>query len=523
MNVVDLIQQEGMRYEAKRCESHLPKEFWKTYSAFANTFGGRIVLGLSEDSENSTELIATGVNDPEGIVQEIWNLANNKEKVSINLLNDMDVRIETYEGKRLIIVDVPRAERRKRPVFLNNNMNSGTYRRNGEGDYLCGIDEIREMVRDSVDETYDMTLCSTLLLKDFDADTVESYRNMLRQFKPAHPWNSAPNDEFLRLIGAAKEDHGRLIPTIAGALMFAVDYSIIGEINGYSLDFMDCTDGPEWSDRLKTGTGEWPGNVFDFITRIFPKIYASAPKPFLLKDGVRVDDNDYSKALRELVLNSLVHADYRGIGGIRVTLGTNCLTASNPGMFRIPVAKAMKGGLSDPRNPGLMRMLMLVGYIENAGSGLYRVTRACDEMGFAPPEISEEIDPSRVVMTVRSVPVKTAHSTDEDVLNYLSCHKTATIAEISSYFGISTSTVMRTINKLRSKGVLRRDGSKRNGTWTVRRRLESCHELYHEYDVPCHVLYHICSGQLLEPFTKTVSGTIHSRIDLLSPYILKPT
>ena len=231
---------ENERFEAKRCEGKLTSEFWPTYSAFANTFGGDIALGLKEDPNNRRRLIAVGVGDTDKILNELWTQVNNPQKVSVNLLSEGDVRIEDVDGRNVIIVHVPRAERQKRPVFINGNMNSGTYRRNGEGDYHCSVTEIAEMLHDSRDEPMDSSLCSKVLLRDLEKETVGAYRRMMSNRVPSHPWNKEPDDEFLRLIGAAGYgDDGELRPTVAGVLMFGRDYSIVRELPRYMLDYLE--------------------------------------------------------------------------------------------------------------------------------------------------------------------------------------------------------------------------------------------------------------------------------------------
>ncbi|MCQ2079472.1 MAG: ATP-binding protein [archaeon] len=127
--------------EFKKCGEGLPQSMWETYSSFANTFGGTIVLGIDERNGN----IVSGVNDPDKILKDLWDTVNNPNRVNINLLQEDDVEIRTIQGRTIILVHVPRARRELRPVFLNNNLNSGTYRRNGQGDYHCTLNEIRRV------------------------------------------------------------------------------------------------------------------------------------------------------------------------------------------------------------------------------------------------------------------------------------------------------------------------------------------------------------------------------------------
>ena len=89
------------------------------------------------------------VGDVFGIKTDLWNLLNNRQKVSVNLLTDGLLRIEKIEGKDVIVMDVPRADRTSRPVYCGMDPRSGSYRRNGEGDYHCTLEEVSAMFRDA--------------------------------------------------------------------------------------------------------------------------------------------------------------------------------------------------------------------------------------------------------------------------------------------------------------------------------------------------------------------------------------
>lgn len=126
------IIKENVELEVKSAQGGFPKSFWETYSAFANTNGGTIVLGVVEDDEKG--MIIEGVPDVQGTLNGLWNGLNNTEKVSANLLTDSDVVITDVDGKELIVIRVPRADRKDRPLFINGNTRN-SFRRNGEGDY----------------------------------------------------------------------------------------------------------------------------------------------------------------------------------------------------------------------------------------------------------------------------------------------------------------------------------------------------------------------------------------------------
>src|SRR5699024_7852534 len=105
---------ENNRIEAKRATGGLPESIWETYSAFANTMGGVILLGVAEKKNKSFE--AVDLPDPDSLAGEFWSLVNDAKKASVNILTKHDIAVHRVEGKRILSITVPRADRRDRPV-----------------------------------------------------------------------------------------------------------------------------------------------------------------------------------------------------------------------------------------------------------------------------------------------------------------------------------------------------------------------------------------------------------------------
>ena len=125
---------ENNRIEAKKATGGLPKSLWETYSSFANTLGGIILLGVEEYRDKS--LHPVNLPDPDELIEEFWEIANDIQKVSTNILSYDDVYVQKIEEKHIIVITVPKAKRFDRPVYLDGSIHN-SYRRNGEGDYRC--------------------------------------------------------------------------------------------------------------------------------------------------------------------------------------------------------------------------------------------------------------------------------------------------------------------------------------------------------------------------------------------------
>ena len=110
---------ENNRIEAKKAMGGLPKSIWETYSAFANTLGGIILLGVEEHANKSLHVV--DLPDPEKLIKEFWDIVNNPQKTSVNILSGKDVYPLEVNGKHIVVINVPRADRSYKPVYIDGN------------------------------------------------------------------------------------------------------------------------------------------------------------------------------------------------------------------------------------------------------------------------------------------------------------------------------------------------------------------------------------------------------------------
>ena len=394
---------ERANLEVKLCKGGLPKSIWPTYSSFANSFGGTIVLGIQEDKA-SGRFIPVGVDNPQQLLSDISSTLNNQQKISANILNSNQLYSLEYEGKTFIVLEVPRADRKDKPVYVGQDFFKGTYRRNHEGDYHCSKEEVKSMLRDQSDDPQDSLVLSNRLISELNIDSIHSYRMLFKNVKGNHVWTRLSDEDFLFKLGAIgrSPDDGKLHPTLGGLVFFGDYQAITAELPGYFLDYREHgTNDTRWTDRICSGDGNWSGNIFDFYYKIFDKMTADVKRPFQLDDRMlRIDDTEVHKALRECLANALIHADYHGPRGIVIDKGFRTLTISNPGTFRVSLEEAISGGISDTRNPRIFNMFSLINVGERSGTGLCNVYNLWKENGFKKPQLAETLNPDRVTLTL---------------------------------------------------------------------------------------------------------------------------
>lgn len=277
--IIELLKYgEHINLECKKAENQLPKAVWETYSSFANTDGGIILLGVEEklkEIDFNKRFNFVSIQNPQQRIIEFWNTINSS-KVSSNLLMDSDIGICNVNNADIIWIKIPRAEYKYRPVYINENPYKGTFKRNHEGDYHCTEDEVKAMIRDANDSGNDGSLLRGFTVDDIDMNSLHSYRIEFQNRNPEHVWNGLDDVLFLEKMKCYSLDRetGDKWLTTAGLLMFGKGSSIIDRFDNIRMDYIDKSNlvpGSRWSDRV-TYDGRWENNLYSFVRIVMPKL-----------------------------------------------------------------------------------------------------------------------------------------------------------------------------------------------------------------------------------------------------------
>ena len=389
--------------QGREGKGELPDDFWKSYSALANADGGVILLGVQEKPRGRFK--ALGLGDIERVRKALWDNLHNRKQISVNLLSEADVESIEVDGKTVLRIRVPRATRQLRPVHVGSNPFGGTYLRRYEGDYAVDEEVVRRLLAERVEDSRDERVLKGFDFSDLDMDTVAAYRNRFAAVRPGHVWTDLPLPEFLERVGAwgKNRDEGYPGLRLAGLLMFGRAEVIRDALPHYMVDFQERSEAraeKRWIDRL-VPDGSWSGNVYDFFRKVYQRLTADLKVPFQLREGQRRDDTPVHEALREALVNTLIHADYSGRASVLVVKRPDMFGFRNPGRMRIPPALAVLGGNSDCRNRRLQTLFQLVGYGDHAGSGLPKIYKNWAGQHWRRPVLYELAEPEQTLMELR--------------------------------------------------------------------------------------------------------------------------
>lgn len=468
-------------------KGELPKDFWRTYSGMANAKGGVVLLGVKE---NKGQFSVAGIENIEKVKQDLFNQLNNPSKVSANLLSEDDVVTLSQDGKQFLRINIPAATRKQKPVFINNDMYAGTYRRLHDGDRQCDRETVKRMVAEQIEDDRDAKILEHFTFDDLDMESVSAYRNIFSAVRPNHAWLALDTFDFLKMQRCWLRDRytGKEGLTVAGLLMFGKWNSIQDAIPSYFIEYQEKSDSGQarWTDRV-VPDGTWSGNIFDFYRKVYRKLVADVKLKFSLKDGIRSEDSPVHIALREALVNTLVHADYSDTTPIQIIKRPDMFSFRNPGSMRVPVELAMQGSNSDCRNKILHQMFLMIGLGERAGSGIPKIFSGWSENQWQPPRLVESYQPDQTLLELNMVDLIPTHIIRElsnslgDKFNSLSRLEQLILAiiknepyvthdKVCQVSGDHPRSVTLALSKLRRQGLIASTGAHKN-------------KVYHAHDV----------------------------------------
>jgi ATP-dependent DNA helicase RecG len=226
------------------------------------------------------------------------------------------------------------------------------------------------------------------------------------------------------------------------------------------------------------------GNLLSQVGQALEILKAKYLKAWITYEGLqRIESWPVPEpALREALLNAVVHKDYGSGIPVQISVYPDRLMIWNPGQlppdWTIEKLKAKHN--SQPSNPDVANTFFRAGQIEAWGRGIERMLAACAEAGRPEPEFQVEstglwsifrfAPPTPVETPVNTrveTRVETRVKTPEQILQVLAANPTLTLAEVAAAIDKAPSTVERAVAKLGEQGRLRFVGPRKGGKWEV--------------------------------------------------------
>lgn len=455
MNIEELLQQpESKTLEFKRDLSSLTP-ILKTVVAFANTAGGILIIGKSQDGA------LVGIKDPLAAEEKLANAIADNIRPSIL----PEIEVATVESAHLLVVQVAHW---KGPFYMKSQgLPSGVYFRLGSTSRPANADMLAELQRSIAHTSFDQEPLTELHPGDLSEEAAN---------KAFAATGKSVNREKMRSLGILTPFANRLVPSVGGLILFgseACRSRVIPDARISCARFRGI-DKTHIIDRC-----EVEGTIIDAVDQV-PKFIARNTR--LLADITslrRVDIPEYpSLAIREALVNALVHADYTVVGShTRVSIWSDRLEISNPGMLPFGYTlDDLKRGVSRIRNRVIVRAFRELSLMEEWGSGYQRIAAECREGGYPIPQWTE----SAQAMTVTFFPhpgtvLPDKPGSDEltvrqqAIAELLQTHDPLSSRELSEFMEgtVPERTLRYDLAQLRSLGVVRVVGRGPSSRWTL--------------------------------------------------------
>ena len=432
MSLVELLKRhEGKTLEYKRDLSS-PESILKCLVAFANTGGGIVVIGVEDGSKN-----VRGVPDVLAAEEKLANLVS--DSIRPRLVPD----IEVMPWRNLNVLAVQVYPSNTRPHYLERlGPQDGVFIRVGSTNRKADALQIDELKRLNWMNSFDEQAIPDLKSEAIDfraaSESFAPYRQMTAQ-----AWTT------LRIV---TEHQGRQVPTIGGLLLFGKDrfarfpdaWIQAGRFAGTNRT------------RLLDST-----EIRSFLPRAAEEAITFSHKHLTREsiiEGVRREDRWSVPlvAIREALMNAIVHADYAQQGApIRIALFDDRIEIENPGLlpFGLTIEDIMQG-VSKLRNRVIGRVFHELHLIEQWGSGIQRMTAACQEAGLEAPRLEEIGMHFRV--TISSARVRQPHTdeTDQRILALFSDGVARSTTAVAKHVGLSQRATLTRLKSMTSRGLL---------------------------------------------------------------------
>lgn len=370
--------------EAKKAHetSHSVME---TVCAFANEpglGGGYLLLGVEEERELfETRYKASSIPDPEKLQNDIATQCSSMFNIPVR----PKLSVEEIDGETVIKMRVRELSESQKPLyFRSEGLPRGAFRRIGATDQRCTEDDMHIFYHDN--PSYDKSPTDAKIETSIDESALKRYRTLRENVNPAAEELAYDDQELLEALGCVnKEDSTRL--NLAGLLLFGSSKALRQLYPMLRVDYIRVP-GNTWVEDPdeRFSSVDMRGPLLLMVYRIIEAITADLPKGFLLEEGdIQAKSTGIPyKALREAIVNAVMHRSYREHRPTQVIRYDNRIEIINPGYSLKAEDKLGEPG-SETRNPMIAAVFHETQLAETKGSGIRAMRRLMEQSHLAPP------------------------------------------------------------------------------------------------------------------------------------------
>ncbi len=459
-------------FEVKEAKSELPKSIWESVSAFCNTSGGWIVLGVAQHGKLFE---VTGVGNAEKMEQDFFGVLRSQK---FNAILTAQAHKYDIDGKVVLAFFIPSSP--QKPIYFNTPIN--TFIRCGSGDQRATHSEISAMFREqSFGIRSEMAIQDTCI-ELLNSDSLRSYRNYLNTYNPLAAYLDYDDKAFCEKMGIA--DHNGFL-TYSGVLMLGRREVIHRLVPTFWMDYIEIP-GNSVQEAQTRYTYRIPEqeNLWEYYHAIIKRLRLFAETPFRMNnEGVAVDDNSQLNVLREALVNMLMHTDHFSSIHSCIRVFTNRIEFMNAGSFPISIERLSTCMISKPRNPTIAKLFRFAKLAENAGFGIDKM-RSWKLFTGNEVIIQNEIDYVSVIFAIKSQSGSLGHSGQmggqmsgqmsgqmpknrAEILHKIIDNPQITRKELVEVIGIASSAIQKHLEVLVSEGYIRREGRTKSSYWVI--------------------------------------------------------
>jgi len=480
--------QEHSRIEAKRA-SEIGKELFKTISAFSNEpglRGGYVLLGIGEETNKGKRVYKVeGVKDLDKIQSDLATQCATVFNTPIR----PEIHVGVIEGKKIVCLFIPESEPEAKPIYIMAaGVPKGAYRRIGSTDHKCTDEDIELFYQERSRQKFDQMHVYEATYDDIDPDAVSEYRKIRSRANSNAEELALDDINLLKSLHCIKEKEGRLAPTVAGLVLFGKRESLKKYLPLIQVDYIRIP-GLEWIEHSDSSFDSliYQEALIPLIPKLHRNIMSALPTAVTLKEGqlqrqetARIPD----RALREALVNALMHRNYRSNKPIQIIHYNNRLEITNPGYSLVPVENLGEPG-SYPRNPKIAAILHDLNYAEIKGRGIALMRKLMEEANLSLPEFNSDRDRDLFRITLLFhhflaesdidwlTPFKDLHLRDAEVIILHTCKNFGSITNkrCRELTGLDTNQASSLLKRLRNIGLLSPCGKGRATYYTPSEKL----------------------------------------------------